>query len=84
MTTDQQSYLSIDGGKSELRLLVSTGGERQYGTGPGMSYRPGEDGVARILEAVRAAAGSVRLPARPAAAVAGLTGVPGEPEPRRR
>lgn len=78
------SFVSVDGGKSELRLLVSTGAERQYAVGPGMAYRPGEDGVARILDSVRAAAESVRLPAAPAGVVVGLTGVPGDPGPRGR
>ncbi|RVX45479.1 N-acetylglucosamine kinase-like BadF-type ATPase [Nonomuraea polychroma] len=82
--TDHQSFICVDGGKSELRLLVSTGEHRQYGVGPGMSYQPGEDGVARILGSVRAAAASVRLPAEPAGVAAGLTGVPGDPPARRR
>ncbi|MEV0390680.1 BadF/BadG/BcrA/BcrD ATPase family protein [Nonomuraea sp. NPDC050643] len=81
---DRESLISIDGGKSELRLLVDTRHGRQYGVGPGMSYRPGEDGVARIFDSVRAAAGSVRLPASPAGAAVGLTGLPGDPALRRR
>ncbi|KAB8191597.1 ATPase [Nonomuraea phyllanthi] len=84
MTAGHPSFISIDGGKSELRLLVSTGDERQYGVGPGMAYQPGEDGIARILGSVRAAAASVHLPAAPAGAAAGLTGVPGDPALRRR
>ncbi|MGP3931694.1 N-acetylglucosamine kinase [Nonomuraea sp. KM88] len=84
MTADHKARISIDGGKSELRLLVSTGRDRQYGVGPGMSYEPGEDGVARILGSVRAAAEAVRLPAEAAGVAAGLTGVPGDPAARRR
>lgn len=77
------TFISIDGGKSALRLLAVTGDRRQVGTGPGMSYRPGEDGVERTVAAVRAAAAGVELPDRVAGVIAGLTAVPGEPGPRR-
>ncbi|RIQ27313.1 BadF/BadG/BcrA/BcrD ATPase family protein, partial [Jiangella rhizosphaerae] len=77
------TFISIDGGKSALRLLVATGDRRQTGAGPGMSYRPGEDGVERIADAVRTAAAGVELPDRVAGVIAGLTGVPGDPGPRR-
>ncbi|PZF79886.1 hypothetical protein C1I92_28925 [Jiangella anatolica] len=59
------------------------GSRRQTGTGPGMSYVPGEDGVERTVAAVRAAAAGLDLPDRVAGIVAGLTAVPGEPGPRR-
>lgn len=77
------TFVSIDGGKSQLRLLVATGAARQTGVGAGMVYRAGEDGVERIVAGVREATVSVDLPARVAGVVAGLTGVPGDPGPRR-
>ncbi|MEW2378128.1 BadF/BadG/BcrA/BcrD ATPase family protein [Micromonospora sp. NPDC047812] len=76
--------ITIDGGKSELRLLLCTAAGRQLGTGPGFSYQPHEDGVERILAAVRGAAATIPLPTQVAGVVAGLTGVPGEPAERRR
>lgn len=82
--TGHDTFISIDGGKSELRLLVASGDRRQVGVGAGMSYQPGEDGVDRILAGVRQAAAAVDLPTRVAGVVAGLTGVPGDPGPRRR
>lgn len=78
------TLVSIDGGKSALRLLVATGEHRQTGTGPGMLYLPGEDGVDRIVEGVRQAAATVELPDTVAGVVAGLTGVPGDPALRRQ
>ncbi|WP_327085425.1 hypothetical protein OIE66_24070 [Nonomuraea sp. NBC_01738] len=76
--------VSIDGGKSGLRLLVIDGEHREYGTGPGLTYQPHEDGVAGILSGVRAAvAGLARVPAG-AAVVAGLTVAPGDPAERDR
>lgn len=82
--TAPDAVVSIDGGKSELRLLVSAGERRQYGIGPGMVYLAGEDGVDRIVDAVREAAASVDLPAQVTGVVAGLTGVPGTAGDRRR
>ncbi|MEV0328070.1 BadF/BadG/BcrA/BcrD ATPase family protein [Micromonospora echinospora] len=76
--------ITIDGGKSQLRMLLRTPAGRQLGVGPGFSYRPHEDGVERILAAVRAAAATIALPERVAGVVAGLTGVPGEDAERRR
>ncbi|MFG3712460.1 N-acetylglucosamine kinase [Micromonospora sp. NPDC047730] len=76
--------ITIDGGKSELRLLLRTPEGRQLGVGPGFSYQPHEDGVERILAAVRGAAATISLPAQVAGVVAGLTGVPGERAGRRR
>ncbi|MEV0810938.1 BadF/BadG/BcrA/BcrD ATPase family protein [Micromonospora sp. NPDC050200] len=76
--------ITIDGGKSELRLLLRTPAGRQLGVGPGFSYRSHEDGVDRILAAVRGAAATISLPAQVAGVVAGLTGVPGEHAERRR
>ncbi|MEU0154988.1 N-acetylglucosamine kinase [Micromonospora fulviviridis] len=76
--------ITIDGGKSELRLLLRTPAGRQLGVGPGFSYRPHEDGVDRILAAIRGAAATISLPAEVAGVVAGLTGVPGENAERRR
>jgi N-acetylglucosamine kinase-like BadF-type ATPase len=76
--------ITIDGGKSQLRMLLHTPTGRQLGVGPGFSYQPHEDGVARILAAVRDAAATVSLPARVAGVVAGLTGVPGDRTERRR
>ncbi len=77
------TFVSIDGGKSALRLLAVTGERRQVGTGPGMSYRPGEDGVERIVGAVGVAAAGLELPDRVAGVIAGLTGLPGEAGARR-
>ncbi|WP_116952383.1 N-acetylglucosamine kinase [Jiangella endophytica] len=77
------TFISIDGGKSALRLLAVTGDRRRTGIGPGMSYRPGEDGVERTADAVRAAAAGVDLPERVAGVIAGLTAVPGDAGPRR-
>ncbi|MCW3817896.1 hypothetical protein ONA91_25940 [Micromonospora sp. DR5-3] len=76
--------ITIDGGKSELRLLLRSPAGRQIGVGPGFSYRPDEDGVDRILAAVRGAAAMISLPAQVAGVVAGLTAVPGERAERRR
>ncbi|PSK67903.1 hypothetical protein B0E53_00174 [Micromonospora sp. MH33] len=76
--------ITIDGGKSELRLLLRTPAGRQLGVGPGFTYRPHEDGVDRILAAIRGAAATISLPAQVAGVVAGLTGVPGENAERRR
>ncbi|HEY0699382.1 MAG TPA: BadF/BadG/BcrA/BcrD ATPase family protein, partial [Micromonospora sp.] len=76
--------ITVDGGKSELRLLVCTPEGRQLGVGPGFSYRPDEDGVDRILAAIRSAASTVSLPAQVTGVVAGLTGVPGDHAERRR
>ncbi|MET8352228.1 BadF/BadG/BcrA/BcrD ATPase family protein [Micromonospora sp. NPDC005206] len=76
--------ITIDGGKSELRLLLHTPAGRHLGVGPGFSYRPHEDGVDRILAAVRGAAATIPLPAQVSGVVAGLTGVPGEHAERRR
>ncbi|MER7333679.1 MULTISPECIES: BadF/BadG/BcrA/BcrD ATPase family protein [unclassified Micromonospora] len=76
--------ITIDGGKSELRLLLRTPAGRRLGVGPGFSYQPHEDGVERILAAVRGAAATISLPAQVAGVVAGLTGVPGEHAERRR
>ncbi|MEV1329491.1 BadF/BadG/BcrA/BcrD ATPase family protein [Micromonospora costi] len=76
--------ITIDGGKSELRLLLRTPAGRHLGVGPGFSYQPHEDGVERILAAVRGAAATISLPARVTGVVAGLTGVPGEQAHRRR
>ncbi|GAA1549083.1 BadF/BadG/BcrA/BcrD ATPase family protein [Dactylosporangium maewongense] len=76
--------ITIDGGKSELRLLLRTPAGRAIGIGPGFSYRPDEDGVDRILAAVRGAAATISLPTQVAGVVAGLTGVPGERAERRR
>ncbi|MFI2651037.1 N-acetylglucosamine kinase [Micromonospora fulviviridis] len=76
--------ITIDGGKSELRLLLRTPAGRQLGVGPGFTYRPHEDGVDRILAAVRGAAATISLPEQVAGVVAGLTGVPGENAERRR
>ncbi|MEU4777755.1 BadF/BadG/BcrA/BcrD ATPase family protein [Micromonospora sp. NPDC023633] len=76
--------ITIDGGKSELRLLLRAAAGRQLGVGPGFSYQPHEDGVDRILAAVRGAAATISLPEQVAGVVAGLTGVPGEPAERRR
>ncbi len=78
------TFVSVDGGKSQLRLLVAAGEHRQVGMGPGMVYQPGEDGVDRIVACVEQAAATVELPARVAGVVAGLTGVPGDPGPRRQ
>ena len=77
------TYVCIDGGKSQLRLLVAAGEHRQTGVGAGMVYQPGEDGVERIIAGVREAAAAVDLPARVTGVIAGLTGVPGDPGPRR-
>jgi N-acetylglucosamine kinase-like BadF-type ATPase len=76
--------ITIDGGKSELRLLLRTATGRQLGVGPGFTYQPHEDDVDRILAAVRGAAATISLPAQVAGVVAGLTGVPGEHAERRR
>jgi len=76
--------ITIDGGKSELRLLLRTAADRRLGVGPGFSYRPGDDGVERILAAVRAAAAALPVPPAVTGVVAGLTGVPGEVAERRR
>ena len=54
--------ISIDSGKSQLRLLVADGRRREVGIGPGVFYRPGDDDVDRLLDSVRAAAGSVTVP----------------------
>ncbi|MFI6483732.1 N-acetylglucosamine kinase [Nonomuraea sp. NPDC050663] len=74
----------IDGGKSELRLLVTDGERREYGVGPGLAYHPHEDGVARILDSVRAAVAMLTRPPAPTAVVAGLTAMPGDPAHLRR
>lgn len=76
--------ITIDGGKSELRLLLRGPAGRQRGVGPGFSYHPHADDVDRILAAIRAAAATVALPAQVTGVVAGLTGVPGEQAERRR
>ncbi|SCL25931.1 BadF-type ATPase [Micromonospora pallida] len=76
--------ITIDGGKSQLRMLLRTPAGRQLGVGPGFSYRPHEDGVERIMAAVRDAAATISRPERVAGVVAGLTGVPGENAERRR
>jgi N-acetylglucosamine kinase-like BadF-type ATPase len=78
------TFVSIDGGQSELRLLVAAGDHRQVGIGAGMVYQPGEDGVERIVACVRQAAATVDLPAHVAGVVAGLTGVPGDTALRRQ
>ncbi|MEU4569838.1 BadF/BadG/BcrA/BcrD ATPase family protein [Micromonospora sp. NPDC023956] len=76
--------ITIDGGKSQLRMLLRTPVGRQLGVGPGFSYQPHEDGVDRILTAVRDAAATIALPDRVTGVVAGLTGIPGEDAERRR
>ncbi|WP_320064853.1 N-acetylglucosamine kinase [Micromonospora sp. RTGN7] len=76
--------ITIDGGKSQLRMLLSTPGGRQLGIGPGFVYQPGEDGVARILDAIRGAADTISLPTQVAGVLAGLTGAPGDHAERRR
>ncbi|MFF3868931.1 N-acetylglucosamine kinase [Micromonospora sp. NPDC001898] len=76
--------ITIDGGKSQLRMLLSTPAGRQLGIGPGFVYQPGEDGVARILDAVRGAADTLSLPTQVTGVLAGLTGVPGDQVERRR
>ncbi|MCG5217285.1 BadF/BadG/BcrA/BcrD ATPase family protein [Streptosporangium soli] len=78
-----QTVVCIDGGKSGLRLLVTDGERREYGVGPGLIYHPHEDGVDRILDSVRDAAAKLAQPPAPAAVVAGLTAVPGDPAHRR-
>jgi glucosamine kinase len=74
-----QTVVCVDGGKSELRLLVTDGVRREYGVGPGLTYHPHKDGVARILDSVKYAAAGLLRPPAPAAVVAGLTTVPGDP-----
>ncbi|MEH1014356.1 BadF/BadG/BcrA/BcrD ATPase family protein [Micromonospora sp. CPCC 206060] len=76
--------ITIDGGKSELRLLLRTPAGRQLGVGPGFSYQPDDNGADRILTAIRGAAATISLPAQVAGVVAGLTGVPGDHAERRR
>ncbi|MGS2617896.1 N-acetylglucosamine kinase [Micromonospora sp. LZ34] len=78
------STITIDGGKSELRLLLHTPAGRQLGVGPGFSYQPAENGVDRILAAIRGAAATISLPAEVVGVVAGLTGVPGDHAERQR
>lgn len=79
----QTTFISIDSGKSQLRLLVAGEESREYGVGPGMTYQPGEDGVRRILDSVRTASELVTLPDSASGVIAGLTGVPGEVNVRR-
>lgn len=78
-----RTLVSIDGGKSTLRLLVASGQRREYGEGPGMVYQPDEDGVQRIVDSVRAAAAAVSLPTVATNVIAGLTGLPGDLNVRR-
>jgi len=82
--TGHDAVISIDGGKSQVRVLVATGPHRQSGVGAGMVYQPGEDGVDRIVAGVREAAATLDLPAEVTGVVAGLTGIPGELDARRR
>ncbi|WP_129663802.1 N-acetylglucosamine kinase [Phytoactinopolyspora endophytica] len=72
------TFISIDGGKSQLRLLAASEERREYGVGPGMIYQPDEDGVDRILDSVRTAAEMITRPKHVAGVVAGLTGLPGD------
>ncbi|MEQ4209482.1 BadF/BadG/BcrA/BcrD ATPase family protein [Actinopolymorpha sp. B9G3] len=82
--TGHDTFISIDGGKSQLRLLVAAGDHRQVGVGAGMVYQPGEDGVDRIVAAIREAAAAIELPTHVTGVVAGLTGVPGDIGLRRQ
>ena len=82
--TGGDAFISIDGGKSQLRLLVAAGDRRDVGIGSGMVYQPGEDGVDRIVAGIAEAAATVELPSRVTGVVAGLTGVPGEIGLRRQ
>ncbi|MEU9509280.1 BadF/BadG/BcrA/BcrD ATPase family protein [Micromonospora sp. NPDC048170] len=75
--------ITIDGGKSQLRMLLSTPEGRHLGVGPGFVHQPGEDGVTRILESIRGAAGTISLPTEVAGVLAGLTGIPGDRAERR-
>jgi N-acetylglucosamine kinase-like BadF-type ATPase len=77
------TFVSIDSGKSQLRLLVASEDRRGYGVGPGMTYQPHEDGVARILDSVRAALETMTMPKNVTAVIAGLTGLPGDSALRR-
>ncbi|SCL69480.1 BadF/BadG/BcrA/BcrD ATPase family protein [Micromonospora peucetia] len=76
--------ITIDGGKSQLRMLLSTPAGRQLGVGPGFVYRPDEDGVTRIVDSIRGAADTISLPTQVAGVLAGLTGIPGDHAERRR
>lgn len=76
--TEPDTFISIDGGKSQLRLLVAAGDRREVGFGPGMRYQPGEDGVDRIVAGIRQAVATIQLPPRVTGVVAGLTGMPGD------
>ncbi|MGP3955979.1 N-acetylglucosamine kinase [Nonomuraea sp. 3N208] len=78
-----QTFVCIDGGKSELRLLAIDGERREYAVGPGLTYHPHEDGVASILDSVQEASSRLAHPVAPAAVIAGLTAVPGDPAHRR-
>ena len=78
------TYVVIDGGKSQLRLMLASGQERTYAHGPGFVYRPGDDGVEQTITSVTRAVESMSLPDNIEAVCAGLTGIPGGDHNRRR
>jgi glucosamine kinase len=81
--TTPTTFISIDGGKSQLRLLVVSEEYRENGVGPGMTYQPDENGVGRILDSVRLATQMITRPENVAGVIAGLTGLPGDADLRR-
>jgi hypothetical protein len=47
--TTPTTFVSIDGGKSQLRLLVVSDARRECGVGPGMTYQPPLIGTKTLL-----------------------------------
>jgi glucosamine kinase len=78
------TLVSIDGGKSGLRVRVAGDGGIGEAEGPGFTYGPGEEDIRSFTHAVRTAVRPLNLPPRVDGVCAGLTGVPGDAAMRRR
>jgi glucosamine kinase len=79
-----RAVAAVDGGKSELRIVVERPDDRRYGVGPGFAYSSGTDGVDAMLDSVRVACREVGPTADVESVCLGLTGLPGEPSGRLR
>ncbi|WP_117210380.1 N-acetylglucosamine kinase [Allorhizocola rhizosphaerae] len=76
--TMTETVAVIDGGKSELRLLIDGPGGRWSATGPGFSYQPGIGDLTAIVSATAEAKAACGYSGPVQRLCAGLTGAPAD------
>lgn len=76
MTAGTPAVAVVDGGKSQVRLVIEGPQDRWSATGPGFNYRPGSDDVTAIVASVVAAKAACGYQGRVDSVCVGLTGAP--------